>query len=227
MNKRWICGGLPVWQPEKVADFLGSADGRLNHRRFACFAIGLSPAIVAIPTGCAMAVSWLTPTQRFGCRAMTQLSFLIMWIVSAAFDSFFSICTRAIYSKANNDADPRPQYRELCWIIFVKDSACMLATVTILTLTALGIFNKCECWCKWPKSSGPHQLSSGHLRLPADQAAASFHISNHSGAHIIEPDLHLRLGLVLLSQGSSIAQATRHRLCTGVTIVVPEQFAKP
>ena len=187
MNKRWICGGLPVWQPEKVADFLGSADGPLNHRRFACFAIGLSLAIVAIPTGCAMAVSWLTPTRGFSCRAMTQLSFLIMWIVSAAFDSFFSICIRAIYSKANDDAAPRPQNRELYWITLVKDPACLSATIIILTLTALGIFNKCECWCKWPKSSG-------HISFPQDISVFRL-IKRH-----LQFTFPIILGLTLLRQ---------------------------
>ena len=154
MYQRWSCGGLPVWQAEKLMDFVDSGDRRLHHGPFAWFGMGLSFAIVAIPTPCAVALSWLTPTDGFGCRAMTQVSFLIMWVISAGIDSVLSIWARARFSKAAKETSINPRYLKIYWITFAKDFVLMSGTVTILTLSALGIFNKCECWCKWPKSSG-------------------------------------------------------------------------
>lgn len=121
IDKRWSSGGLPVWQIEKYKD-------RTTHRSFFWLAIFLSVAVVAIPTGCAMAISWQTPPDGFGCRTLTQVLFLMTWIVSAT----------------------------LTWLLqttycatFVKDFVFTTLTIVALTFTSLGVFNNCECWCKW------------------------------------------------------------------------------
>ncbi|KAF8543174.1 hypothetical protein BDD12DRAFT_726849 [Trichophaea hybrida] len=38
------------------------------------------PLIIAV--GCAITVTWLTPTKGFSCRSLVQLSFLLLWIMS-------------------------------------------------------------------------------------------------------------------------------------------------
>jgi hypothetical protein len=45
-------------------------------------------ALVAIPVGAAMWVSWRTPTDGFGCRAVTKLCFLLFWLASFVADLF-------------------------------------------------------------------------------------------------------------------------------------------
>lgn len=158
MGDRWTCGGLPVWQPEKFKDFSKTAQGK-SHRSFAWLAITLSFAILAIPTGCAIAVSWLTPTEGFGCRAMTQISFLIMWVFNAITDWLFFLCvhTNSPSPPGTGEGEqkrPSSRYSNIYLVTFARDFVFMGATIGTLTSTAIGIFNKCECWCKWPTSSG-------------------------------------------------------------------------
>jgi hypothetical protein len=93
-----------------------------------------SLAIVAIPTGCAMAISWLTPTEGFGCRALLQVSFLMAWIASAILSWLFMVASVA---------------RTTYWLTFAKDFVLMAGTIVALTFTSLGVLNSCECWCKW------------------------------------------------------------------------------
>lgn len=158
MSDRWSCGGLPVWQPEKFKDVSKSAQGT-SHRSFAWFGMALSFAVVAIPTGCAIAVSWLTPTEGFGCRAMTQIAYLMMWLFSAITDWLFFLCvhTDSPSQEGTGDGEPkRPssRYFNIYLVTFARDFVFMGITIGTLTATAIGIFNKCECWCKWPTSSG-------------------------------------------------------------------------
>jgi hypothetical protein len=153
MYERWRSGGLPVWQAEKFADFEKPGEGRPPHRLFAWLAMALAFSIVAIPTGCAIAVSWLTPTEGFGCRAMTQLSFLIMWILSAVIDwRLYVVNKKPTNGKKTTVIGSR--YFIAYGITFAKDLIFMSGTIVTLTWSALGMFNKCECWCKWPKSPG-------------------------------------------------------------------------
>ena len=147
--KRWLFGGLPVWQVEKFTDFHKDTYGE-SHRSFARLGMALSFTVVAVPTACAIAISWLTPTEGFGCRGVTQLSFLCLWILSAMIDWLLFLCASGVSEKAEN----RSQYSTIYWCTFVKD--CVFTCVIIVTLTwsATGAFNNCECWCKYPSSSG-------------------------------------------------------------------------
>lgn len=101
---------------------------RTSHRSFFWLAIFLSVAVVAIPTGCAMFISWQTPPEGFGCRTLTQVLFLMMWIVSATLSWLFQTTYRTT---------------------FVKDFVFMVLTIVAQTYSSLGVFNNCECWCKW------------------------------------------------------------------------------
>ena len=147
--KRWLSGGLPVWQLEKFRDFHENTPGE-SHRSFARRGMALSFTVVAIPTACAIAISWLTPTEGFGCRAVTQLSFLGLWILSATIDWLLFLCS----SRPTKKAESRSQYPIIYWCTFVKDCVFTLAIIVTLTWSATGVFNRCECWCKYPKSSG-------------------------------------------------------------------------
>ena len=155
MDKRWSCGGLPVWQVEKFRDFTKSMYGK-SHRPFAWLGIALALTVVAIPTGCAMAVSWLTPTEGFGCRALTQASFLAMWILNAFCDWILFLCARRPRYQDNDEGRTQTasHYLTIYWITFAKDLCCLALTIYTLTWTSLGVFNRCDCWCKWPRSSG-------------------------------------------------------------------------
>ena len=156
--KRWLFGGLLVWQVEKFKDFHKDDTHGDSHRSFAQLGMGLSFTVVAIPTACAIAISWLTPTEGFGCRTVTQLSFLGLWILSAVIDWVFFLCASGLSKKA----ETRSQYSIIYWCTFVKD--CLSTCVIIVTLTwsATGAFNSCECWCTYP-------TSSGFLSFPQDE----------------------------------------------------------
>lgn len=155
--KRWLFGGLPVWQVEKFTDFHKDTYGE-SHRSFARLGMALSFTVVAIPTACAIAISWWTPTEGFGCRGVTQLSFLGLWILSAMIDWLLFLCARGL----SENAEDRSQYSTIYWCTFVKD--CVFTCVIIVTLTwsATGAFNNCACWCKYP-------TSSGFLSFPQDE----------------------------------------------------------
>ena len=166
-SERWSCGGLPVWQAEKIRDLTHLPDdSRQRHTQFAVLAIGLSMTVVAIPTGCAMAISWLTPTEGFGCRGITQLAFFVMWVLSAMVDAGLAEYARPSTSTAEDKTNATSRYQQIYWITFVKDFIIMVTTVVLLTFTALGIFNNCECWCKWPPSTG-------YISFPQDDAVFS------------------------------------------------------
>ena len=155
--KRWLFGGLPLWQVEKFTDFHKDRYGK-SHRSFAWLGMAVSLTVVAIPTACAIAISWRTPTEGFGCRVVTQLSFLGLWILSAMIDWLLFLCASGVSEKA----DDRSQYSTIYWCTFVKD--CVFTCVIIVTLTwsATGAFNSCACWCKYP-------TSSGFLSFPQDE----------------------------------------------------------
>lgn len=155
VKERWSRGGLPVWQPAKFQDMK-------NRRLFWLFGPGLSFVIVAIPAGCAMSLSWLTPTEGFGCRSMTQLSFLISWVVSAAVD--WGLCLSLSASDSSVSAQNVGTMEKIYYLAFFKDFILMAGTVGVLTESALGMFNKCLCWSKW----FPLQ-STGYISFPQEQ----------------------------------------------------------
>lgn len=158
LYRRWNYGGIPVWQIRKFEDLRAPRDEGPSHLLFAIIGMTLSLLLVTIPTGCAMAVSWLTPTEGFGCRAITQLSFLIMWVVSAMVDWILFLWAHTLPAthQAEGEAtiSSRERYMRIYQITFMKDTFFTAGTIVTLTWTALGVFNKCECWCKWPSSSG-------------------------------------------------------------------------
>jgi hypothetical protein len=160
-NKRWSHGGLPVWQVAKFADF---HDRR--HWRFGCAALSVALLAVIIPTGCAMSLSWQTPTTGFGCRNMAQLSFLLMWIVSLIIDILLYLwVTRGGHDLSRSvQTLPKPERSERIYAItLIKDAFCFTATVLLLTGSATGIFNSCYCWSKWlPRGS------TGYISFPQE-----------------------------------------------------------
>ena len=146
-HKRWSHGGLPVWQLAKFADRRDS-----DHRGF--WMIGLSVAFlaVAVPTGCAIAISWLTPTEGFSCRSLTQLGFLIMWILSLGVDYFIYAWLSAWGCNFSRSIQKPPELERserAYYITLFKDSFFFAVTVLILTGSALGMFNSCNCWSRW------------------------------------------------------------------------------
>ena len=151
-DKRWLRGGLPVWQPAKFADFFLHPT---THKRFYVGALLSSFAIVALPTACAITISWTTPAEGFGCRAVTQLSFLGLWVGSLMIDRLLYI---AIRNSFNRDPEVQAASRRTHLIIyvitFIKDIAFTIGTIVTLTFTAIGIFNNCECWSKYPHGAG-------------------------------------------------------------------------
>lgn len=71
MSKRRIAGGLPIWQPDKFQDWNN------GHVKFFLTSLMLSGLIVSIPTVAAVWISWHTPSEGFGCRSLTQVSFSV------------------------------------------------------------------------------------------------------------------------------------------------------
>ena len=169
LYERWKWGGLPVWQVEKFKDFWKPAENTPDHRLFAIFAMLLSFSIVAIPATCAVLVSWLTPTQGFECRQMTQLAFLVMWTVNAMVDwtlfrytSPSTALRSASASTANRDSQSssnvethaiRAPYTSIYWMTLVKDLIFTAGTIATLTFSALGMYNQCNCWSNWSFST--------------------------------------------------------------------------
>ena len=172
MYKRWSCGGLPVWQAEKFTDFVKSADGSRHHRPFAWFGVGLSFAIVAIPTGCAMTVSGLTPTEGFECRTMTQLSFLIMWLLSAGIDSGLSTWARARSSKAEDDTGISSRHLKIYLDHLCQRLCPHVGNHHDFDLVCPGHIQQVRVLVQVAQIIGLHQLPPGRLRLPTDQAVA-------------------------------------------------------
>lgn len=144
----WARGGLPVWQICKFSDRFSTPARRW---RFRFFGGGLSILAVALPTACAMSISWLTPSDGFGCRSTTQLGFFLVWLSSAACDRALLMSKDVLFRGSHLDREKRliMQLERIYWITFVKDLAIMVGTVTTLTYTALGVFNKCDCWSMW------------------------------------------------------------------------------
>ena len=95
MKERWAQGGLPTWQPDKFDDFD-------DKPWFFMGALLSSFAIIAIPTACAMWISWRTPTKGFGCRTVTQLAFCASWLLNQGIDWLLYLCYKyTTYKKAN------------------------------------------------------------------------------------------------------------------------------
>lgn len=184
-DKRWSHGGLPVWQMVQIGkSAINDASGRKQRlqRKQPSELVWLlaSVTIVAIPSACAISISWLTPTEGFGCRTVTQLSFLLIWILSAAVDRVLSALfpndEKAMNSFKSADTSRRSWRKDftafmvswrrtrLYWLIFFKDFLFMSGIIVLLTFTALGIFNSCNCWTKW----GPY-LSQRYISFPQEQ----------------------------------------------------------
>ena len=169
LNKRWKWGGLPVWQIEKFEDFSAPVEKRPDHRPFAMLALLLSFSIVAIPATCGISVSWLTPTEGFGCRVVTQLAFLLMWIGNAMIDWVLFVYTRCSASRrpaapSTAKCDSRPgtnvetqtvlaPHTISYWITFGRDLFFTAGITLTLTFSALGMYNQCNCWSNWSLST--------------------------------------------------------------------------
>ena len=124
-HKRWSYGGLPVWQIAKFADRKDP-----EHWRFFWFSgLGWSLLIVAVLTACAIFISWKTPTEGFGCRALAQLYFLVMWIGSASIDAcLYQWLTKPGYDMSRSVQKLPEGWRSerVYWITLAKDSLVFL-----------------------------------------------------------------------------------------------------
>lgn len=148
MAKRRIAGGLPTWQPDKFQDWNN------EHLKFFLFSLLLSIFIVAIPGATAIWVSWRTPTEGFGCRALTQTCFFVSWVASYNIDWLLTVVFR---EQPDTDGAVRSQW--VYGITFFKDLALTTGAVTMLTYTSRGIFNNCNCWTKWLPNHGERYIS--------------------------------------------------------------------
>lgn len=131
ISRRRNQGGMPLWQPGKFP----TRNGSTSWSQFLVLTL-VGIAMVSVPTMCAVRISYMTPTDGFGCRAVTQLSFLLIWVLSAWCD--------LIWARSLSDRDPDSKFlfrRVLC-----KDIVVTALTIVVLSLTATGIFNKCFCW---------------------------------------------------------------------------------
>ena len=150
MPKRRIAGGLPTWQPDKFRDWNN------EHVKFLALSLILSMFIVAIPSLAAIWVSWRTPTEGFGCRSLTQMCFLASWIISCIIDCLLTLVIR---ESPKERGAVRSQW--IYWITFFKDLILTVGAITMLTYTAVGIFNNCNCWTKWfPDHAGNQRYLS-------------------------------------------------------------------
>lgn len=154
MPERRVSGGLPTWQPDKFDDWTSE-----NHMgiKFFFFGFLMSTTIATIPAIAAIWVSWRTPTEGFGCRSVTQASFLLSWLLNVTSDWILSKCT--LRSKA-------PRGQRIYWITFAKDFLLTSGAIIALTSSAVGVFNSCNCWTQWfPAQSGGQR----HLSFPEEQ----------------------------------------------------------
>ena len=155
MPRRRIAGGLPTWQPNKFRDWED------EHLKFLVASLALSIFIVAIPSVAAIWVSWRTPTEGFGCRSLTQMCFFASWTISYGIDW---LLTMVIRESPKEHGAVRSQW--IYWITFIKDLILTVGAITMLTYTALGIFNNCNCWTKWfPDHAGNQR----YLSFPQEQ----------------------------------------------------------
>lgn len=152
MSERRVSGGLPTWQPDKFDDWTSE-----NHMdiKFFFFGFLMSITIATIPAIAAICVSWRTPTEGFGCRSVTQASFLVSWLLNVTSDWMLSECTR-------RSRGPRiARGQRIYWITFAKDFLLTSAAIIALTSSAVGVFNSCNCWTQWlpGKPGGQRYLS--------------------------------------------------------------------
>ena len=157
MPERRIAGGLPTWQLDKFDDW---ADNDPKNLKFFVGSLLLAVIIVAIPTTTAIYISCYTPTEGIGCRAVTQFSFFASWIFSCAADWILSKLIR----QPKGDGAVRSQW--IYWITFVKDFLLTSGAVILLTFSALGILNSCNCWTKWWPF---HSAGKRYLSFPQEQ----------------------------------------------------------
>ena len=153
-----VSGGLPTWHPDKFDDWTSD-----NHKSVKFFFLGLllSTIITAIPAIAAIWVSWRSPTEGFGCRSATQVSFFVSWLLNVTSDWILSKRTRR--SKGHGIARSQRIY----WITFAKDFLLTSGAIIALTYSAIGVFNSCNCWTKWfPGRSGGQR----YLSFPQEQS---------------------------------------------------------
>ena len=148
MPQRRLQGGLPIWQLDKANDWDN------GHAKFFIFGgVFLSLVIVGIPTATAVWLSWRTPTEGFGCRAITQICFFLAWV-------FSHICDWILVMAIKEPSDPLPvRGQSIFWITLGKDAILGGGAVIMLTFSAVGIFNSCNCWTKWWPDLGQRYLS--------------------------------------------------------------------
>ena len=137
MPQRRNQGGLPIWQPDKFSDRAEQPWGR-------CLTVAI--IIVLIPTFTAESLSYLAPTEGFGCRAATQLGFFGSWCLNLLFD--FVLCS---FLSSPNERGEINLWRRwwLFWLTFTKDILFTAGSWVMLTYTAIGVFNSCSCWSKF------------------------------------------------------------------------------
>ena len=128
-------GGTYVFRPSKFLLFRRSARVSLSVLMFPSslliFCFALLPVIVAVII--AINISYITPTEGFGCRSGAHLAITTAWILSFLFTT---LVTKKRIATG----------KYLLTIIALKDAIVGPAVLLTISIIYAGLFNSCYCW---------------------------------------------------------------------------------
>lgn len=97
---------------------------------------------MTLGTSTGMAVSALVPPDGWDCRHIGEISIFFAWFMSAQVDVLLAYLWPM---KANNQ-------NKLFWTTSIKDLIVTIATMGIVVVTQIGIFNRCSCYTQWGRT---------------------------------------------------------------------------
>lgn len=119
-------GGVYSWQPGRRTTILPSRQELL------WTALAYLSLTAAAFTG--WLISYLVPPVGWGCRNYGELTIYLIWTFSALFEDFFCFFFLRDH--------PSWEF----WITFVKDFLCMGATMGMVIVSQVGMYNRAECY---------------------------------------------------------------------------------
>jgi len=134
--KRVVNGGIYSWSPGKLSKEKPMELWPLICRNF------LPITIVVFGTVTAMIVSGCVPPGGWQDRHCAQAVLLGIWLLSFTLTSVFKR-----FVPSASEYNLKVQF----WLTFVKDAISMLATLLVIVVTQIGIFNRCDSYTLWDR----------------------------------------------------------------------------
>ncbi|KAK3374559.1 hypothetical protein B0H63DRAFT_399750 [Podospora didyma] len=138
--QRITSGGLYSWRPGMLAT--GNLHETWPH-------IALATSFVVFSVFVAGWISYRVPPEGFDCRNAAQMSLLGVWLLNFSLDFFLTLAMDKLYHLLHAGAGGRRKSWYWYEIMFAKDLIMALAAFTLIMVTQLGIFNRCDCYTLW------------------------------------------------------------------------------